>query len=155
MTSQMVKTSDLEWWMHYMIPMETLHLYYDANYEVRQSQIAPSKRFPDQDPGKGLFTTVDRFKGDFLCSFPGYWMAADVFPTWMDTVQDSESYGFQIKQPDIKDGWPEMPDLVYVSHVCLANRINAGKINDEVHVHTRVGVSSNDEHTKLQYHPSS
>lgn len=130
--SSQLHDGDLEWWMHYMIPAETLHLYFEKGFEVKPSEIMPSASHPNQNPGKGYFTTIKRSKGDYLCSFPGYWMASTVYPRWTREVKDSESYGFNFHQPNVKDGWPDIQDLIYVSHACPANRINSGKIDTEV-----------------------
>ena len=72
--AQLEHDHSLEWWMHYQIPVLTLHLYFDDHLAEKKSTLPPSKDHPHMVPGNGLFTTKDRKKGDYLCQFPGYWL---------------------------------------------------------------------------------
>ena len=126
---------DLEWWMHYQIPLDTLHLYFDLNLEERPSKIQPSPRYPNLIPGNGLFTTIARKKGELLCRFPGTWMHMEQKALAM---ADSNGDAYAFHPPTEDKGWPPMRDLVYITHRCKANKINAGKVGDEVqHEHIK------------------
>jgi hypothetical protein len=127
--SQVHHYADLEWWMHYMIPQEELPRYYPKDLKVKPSEVAPSKDAPF--PGNGLFTTVSRKKGEELCSFPGYWMASVVWTAYQLATKDTP-YCFAITNDNSPAGWPDIPELLYVTHKCMANNINAGLVNDEV-----------------------
>jgi hypothetical protein len=135
--SQVHKYADLEWWMHYMIPEEELGRYYPKDLKIKPSQVAPSEGAPF--PGNGLFTTAPRVKGDFLCSFPGYWLASDVWSAYQHACVATKDtpYCFSITNDKSEAGWPEIPELLYVTHKCMANSINAGLVNDEVLAQTQ------------------
>ena len=121
---------DLEWLMHYQIPQETLQLYYEADLEERPSTLSQSKLYSDSRPGNGLFTTIDRKAGEFVCAFPGYWMHQELYH---QMKQDHELNGTFYAFTTAGDAkWQGMHDLVYMTHRCAANKINAGKIKDEV-----------------------
>ena len=117
--------------MHYQIPWETLHLYFDTGLEEKKSELPRSVLYPNLNTGNGLFTTIDRKKGDYLCRFPGFWMHEELQVAAMALADDS--YAFHT--PYGKDyDWPPMVDLVYMTHRCKANKINTGKLKDEVKI---------------------
>lgn len=117
---------DLEWWMHYQIPQETLPLYYAKHLETKESSLPRSKSRPNQSPGDGLYTTKDRKKGEFICQFPGYWMEENVYGK---QVAIDHHYAFSIPNTP---AWGPMTNLIYVTHNCQANFINAAVIDEEV-----------------------
>jgi hypothetical protein len=117
---------DLEWWMHYQIPEDELHLHQTEDCEVKDSTLKPSTTFPSSSPGRGLFTKVARKTGDMIVAFPGYWMEENTFGH-EDPTQQGNHYAFSVPED-----WGSMPNLVYVTHNSQANFINAGVIGSEV-----------------------
>ena len=122
---QLDASADLEWWMHYNIPSVDSHYHFQADVETKVSGVKSSAEFPDENPGKGLFTKTARKTKDFIVSFPGYWMENHVFS------DKDGSYGFTLP----RDGdWGPMHHLVYVTHKgCQANFMNAAVVGSEVH----------------------
>jgi hypothetical protein len=116
---------DLEWMMHYQIPDEQVSHFWETSVVVQPSKLPQSTKFPDLVVGDGLFTSIAREKGDYICAFPGYWMDSTLF----DFAGNANCYGFSTTP---EKGWPCMDSLVYVTHPCGANKINAGQIDDEV-----------------------
>jgi len=127
--SQLDNDSDLEWWMHFQIPMQTLSMFFMDGLEERPSTLPPSKKHPNMQVGTGLFTTKARKKAEKVCSFPGYWMHAEL-QVECTAMAAGDSYPFSVHE---RNGWPAMHNLVYMTHPCQANYINAGKIQDQVH----------------------
>jgi hypothetical protein len=131
MNGELLDKNEMEWWMHYQIPWETLHLYFPNDLEVKKSEIPLSTSYPYLNPGKGLFTTKDRKMDEYLCSFPGYWLHSDLQEEAVAAAK-GDSYAFTPPK-DNDDAWPDgLLNLVYMSHRCKANKINAGKMGDEV-----------------------
>jgi hypothetical protein len=128
--SQLDVDADLEWWMRYQIPCETLHLYHEEGLEVKKSALPRSLSCPSADPGKGLFTKIKRKAGEVIVSFPGYWMEENVYGLGAGR---RDHYAFSI--PRGTGGWGAMHNLIYVTHPGQANYINAAKIGDEVPTH--------------------
>jgi hypothetical protein len=118
--------ADPEWWMHYQIANEDIHMYHESTCEVKVSGLRGSVGRPDMHPGKGLFTTMDRTKDELIVAFPGYWMQRRVFGKQASL---NDSYAFT---PPSTHGWQALDDMVYVTHPSQANFINAGIIDNEV-----------------------
>lgn len=123
--------ADAVWLMHYHVPREIVNNFHEDSCYTAASKLKRSEKFPDKDPGKGLFTKVYRNKGDVIVKFPGYWMEATVFHAMS---KKDKPYAFVVPESDT---WGNMTQLLYVTHKCQANYINAGIIEDEVtHKHT-------------------
>jgi len=105
-------------------------MYYDKDLVRKPSLLQPTEDNPHLDPAMGLFTVTARRKGEFICSYPGYWMYGSVFPKWLKE-SDGASYGFSFSHKT-NDNWPNVEQLLYVTHPCLANTINAAKTGAEV-----------------------
>jgi hypothetical protein len=112
---------DLEWFMHYQIPRAKLDSYYENTLEAKTSTLVGTTA---DDPALGLFTTIKRKDGDFLCSFPGYWMCTDLAAEAQQT--NKKLYVFSTENANLNEY------LVYATHPCQANFMNSGIINDEV-----------------------
>jgi hypothetical protein len=118
--------------MHYQIPQETVHLFFVPDVVAKASSLPASKSCPRQLPGDGLYTIKSRKKGEFICQFPGYWMEENVYGK---QVAIDNHYAFGI--PKGSD-WGTMKNLIYVTHNCQANFINAAVIGEEVKcIHAR------------------
>ena len=112
-------------------------MYFDEGLETKASLLPPSALYPNDHPGKGLFTTIPRKAGDMLCRVPGYWMNCN-YTRACAKLAKGDSY--PLHPPEEEDGdstWPHLTDLTYMTHKCPFNMINAGKIKDEAHTHTR------------------
>ena len=121
----------LEWWMHYQISTADLHQYYEDNLDVKASELVCTDTKADDQPGKGLFTKVARKKGDLIAGFPGYWMETKMFEK---TQHVNELYAFNTPK---HGGWETVHHLVYATHSCQANFINAAVVNAEVRISIR------------------
>jgi hypothetical protein len=126
LTAQTETKPDVEWWMHYQIRQADLSEHYDDMIEVRDSGVRISLVIPNSLPGRGLFTKKAFKTGDHVISFAGYWMEATV---WAAEDPETRSYAFSV--PEHED-WPDMLNLVYVTHKGQADFINCGMIGDEV-----------------------
>ena len=129
MATQTNPRGDLEWMMHYQIPDEQVHKFWDSTVLVKPSKLPKSKTYPNLEVGNGLFTTIARKAGDYICAFPGSWVSKDLYTHHGASRSDAEYYAFRTMP---EDGWWCMESLVYVTHPCNANKINAGQIQDEV-----------------------
>ena len=76
--------------------------------------------------GRGLFTLAARKKDEFIVAFPGYWMESKVFGK---RTQHDDRYAFSVPPGE---EWASLADLVYVTHGCQANYINAARAGTEV-----------------------
>ena len=124
-------TCSLEWIMHFQIARADVPLHWKPGLEVRPSDIKKSRLRPDLVVGFGLWTKADFNKDDLLCSFPGYWLHDEHAKEAVIRAK-GQAYPFSLPvSPDY--GWPAKFDLVYMSHSCDANFINAGRIGEEVH----------------------
>ena len=117
--------------MHYQIALVDIHLFYQDDLEQRPSELVASESTPAHTPGKGLFTKVARKKGEFIVGFPGYWMESAVFGP---AANNNGDYAFKLPK---NGGWEGVHHLVYATHSCQANFINAAVVNDEVLIHIR------------------
>ena len=129
--AQLDPLCSLEWLMHYQIPVETLEMYWQDGLEKRDSQLAKSTLCPGMTIGKGLFTTMPIKKGALVCYFPGYWMH-DEHAKQCLKIAKGNSYAFSLP---VDQDWPAVYDIVFMTHRCDANYINAGKIRDDVQAH--------------------
>lgn len=109
--------------MHYYVPKTDLHLHFADGLETKPSGVKKSRTCPNKDPGQGLYTTKARAANDFLCAFPGYWMEEHLFEA------RGEGYAFSIPKDK---AWGPMHNLLYATHPCNANFINAAVVGDEV-----------------------
>ena len=130
--AQITPSADLEWWMHYSVNEDDLHLHYHEDLEIKESGVKRSMERPYLIPGQGLFTTQDRKKNEYICGFPGWWEELHLYDA---RTKIKDSYPFTV--PDNKK-WGKMHNLVYVTHPCQANRINAAVIGTEVQQLVRV-----------------
>jgi hypothetical protein len=117
--------------MHFQIGFHMVDDYHQDNVEVKDSTVPRSANHPKVAVGRGLFAKTRFKKGDFVIDMPGYWMQSQL----QDSVQanSKDSYSFSIPEDN---GWGPMPNLVYATHTCQANFINAGVIDDVVSLHT-------------------
>ena len=123
---------DIEWWMHYVVAFDQLHEYYEHQCEVKKSLVKPSTLFPSASTGDGLFTETALKKGDFIIGFPGYWMHTLAF----GKHQHNSKGNYAFSTPKGNSGWGQLEEMLYVTHECQANKINAGEVNGEVLTHT-------------------
>jgi hypothetical protein len=132
--AQETANADLEWWMHYQIPHDTTELYFSKNLTSKASGLPRSKTFPNMDPGIGLFTDVARKEGDKIACFPGCWMTTRMYEEMTPTSRKKhkDNYAFRLPEGGTRQ-WPYETELVYMTHQCQANYINAAVVKDEVH----------------------
>lgn len=118
--------------MHYQIPFE------DAHRHHSKSVITMTSTLPDRPAtrtqckiaaGQGLFAATDFKKDDFVVGFPGFWVHSQLADAPASALKMKDSYNFTL--PDDM-GWGSMHKMVYATHKCQANYINAGVIGQEV-----------------------
>jgi hypothetical protein len=104
----------LEWLMHFVVPHEQAKTFYPEGVQIGKSKIPMA--------GDGLFTTKNFKQGDLICEFPGFWVPTSAVTPgkWKGSLKDH--YVFSVSGNT---------ELSYMTHPCLANKINSHATGDD------------------------